>query len=212
MSDIERRIFDAGRIEIRKGPIGSPGSTTATTVRGYAAKYNMLSEPMFGFREQIAPGAFDSVLDNDVRCFFNHDSSLILGRTAAGTLRITADETGLMYEADLPDTQAARDLAVSMERGDITQSSFAFRIAPNGDTWDENEDGVIIRTITNFWRLYDVSPVSIPAYPDATAGMRSLEAWKSVKNSQNEAETAQKRAKLAQFHAAKRRMLRIKGQ
>jgi HK97 family phage prohead protease len=206
MSDIERRIFDAGRIEIRKG---NPG-ITATAVRGYAAKYNMLSEPMFGFREQIAPGAFDSVLDNDVRCFFNHDSNLILGRTAAGTLRITADETGLMYEADLPDTQAARDLAVSMERGDITQSSFAFRIAPNGDTWDENEDGMIIRTITNFGRLYDVSPVSIPAYPDATAGVRSLEAWKSAKNSQNEAETAQKRAKLAQFHAAKRRMLRLR--
>lgn len=205
MSDIERRIFESGHIEIRKG-----NATTATGVRGYAAKYNMMSEPMYGFREQIAPGAFDGVLEDDVRCFFNHDSNLILGRTTSGTLRISADATGLMYEADLPDTQAARDLAISMERGDITQSSFAFRIAPNGDTWDENEDGVIIRTITQFGRLYDVSPVAIPAYPDATAGVRSLEAWKSARNGQNEAENALKLAKISQFHAAKRRILRLK--
>lgn len=205
MNDIERRIFDTGRIEIRKG-----NTTAPIGVRGYAAKFNLLSEPMYGFREQIAPGAFDGVLEDDVRCFFNHDSNLILGRTTAGTLRISADDTGLMYEADLPDTQAARDLAISMERGDITQSSFAFRVAPNGDTWDENEDGVIIRTIIKFGRLYDVSPVSIPAYPDATAGVRSLEAWKSVKNSLNEAEKALKMAKINQFHAAKCRILRLR--
>jgi hypothetical protein len=179
-------------------------------VRGYAAKFNTLSENLGGFREQIAPGAFDGVLQDDVRCFFNHDENLILGRTTAGTLRITADAIGLMYEADLPDTQAARDLAISMERGDITQSSFAFRLAANGDSWDENEDGVIIRTITQFGRLYDVSPVSIPAYPDATSGMRSLDAWKNAKNSQNEAEIAKKQAQIQQFLESKRRQLRLR--
>jgi hypothetical protein len=205
MNDIERRIFESGRIEIRKASPTSP-----VGVRGYAAKFNTLSENLGGFREQIAPGAFDGVLQDDVRCFFNHDENLILGRTTAGTLRITADATGLMYEADLPDTQAARDLAISMERGDITQSSFAFRLAANGDSWDENEDGVIIRTITQFGRLYDVSPVSIPAYPDATSGMRSLDAWKNAKNSQNEAEIAKKQAQIQQFLESKRRQLRLR--
>ena len=202
--EIERRIFDAGRLEIRRGV-----SDKVQGIRGYAAKFNSLSEPMWGFREQIAPGAFDGVLNNDVRCFFNHDENLILGRTLAGTLRIVADDTGLSYEADLPDTQAARDLVISMERGDISQSSFAFRVAPNGDTWDENEDGVIIRTITKFGRLYDVSPVSIPAYPDATSGIRSMDAWKQARSAGIEAQTARNRAEIARKLAEKGRILRL---
>jgi len=202
--EIERRIFDAGRLEIRRG-----ASDKVQGIRGYAAKFNSLSEPMWGFREQIAPGAFDGVLNNDVRCFFNHDENLILGRTLAGTLRIVADDTGLSYEADLPDTQAARDLVISMERGDISQSSFAFRVAPNGDTWDENEDGVIIRTITKFGRLYDVSPVSIPAYPDATSGIRSMDAWKQARSAGIEAQTARNRAEIARKLAEKGRILRL---
>lgn len=174
----ERRFFQSGKMEIRRANADSG----VTTVRGYAAKFNTLSDPLGGFREQIAPGAFDGVLDNDVRSFFNHDMNIILGRTVAGTLRISVDDTGLAYEVDLPDTQVARDLIISMDRGDITQSSFAFSVSPNGDTWDETEDGVIVRTITKFSRLYDVSPVSIPAYPDATAGVRSLDAWRATQN------------------------------
>lgn len=203
--DIERRIFEAGRLEIRKAAADKPAQ-----VRGYAAKFNSLSEPMYGFREQIAPGAFDTVLDNDVRCFLNHDENLILGRTIAGTLRISADSTGLMYEADLPDTQAARDLIVSMERGDISQSSFAFRLAPNGDTWDENEEGQIIRTITKVGRLYDVSPVSIPAYPEATAGVRSLTAWREARTASEQQVAAAARAEIQRRAAARARLLRLR--
>jgi HK97 family phage prohead protease len=175
MNDIERRIQSAGRVELRK----AEGEAKAVTLRGYAAKFNTLSEPMYGFREQIAPGAFADCLEDDVRALFNHDANHVLGRTTSGTLRVSQDDTGLYYEVDLPDTQAARDLVVSVERGDVTQSSFAFRVAPNGDTWDENEDGIVIRTITKMCRLYDVSPVTYPAYPDATVGMRGLEAYKA---------------------------------
>lgn len=200
-NDIERRIFESGKLEIRR----ANSESKVSTIGGYAAKFNVLSEPMWGLREQIAPGAFDDVLDNDVRCFFNHDENLILGRTLAGTLRLSVDDVGLIYEADLPDTQVARDLVTSMERGDISQSSFAFRIGVNGDSWDENEDGVIIRTITKLGRLYDVSPVAIPAYPDATSAVRSLDEWKSQKEAEKSKNNAEIRKKLAE----KGRFLRL---
>lgn len=173
--DVERRYYDCGKLELRKAGEKAP------CVRGYGAVFNSLSEPMFGFREQIAPGAFDGCLGDDVRALFNHDPNHILGRSIAGTLRLSIDERGLAYECDLPDTQAARDLAISIDRGDVSQSSFAFRVAPNGDTWDENEDGIIIRTITKMARLYDVSPVTYPAYPDTVTALRSQEAWRDLR-------------------------------
>ena len=117
-------------------------------------------------------------MDNDVRALFNHDPNHILGRTKSGTLRIGIDETGLTYELNPPDTTIGRDLVVMIGRGDITQSSFGFRIAKDGDRWDEDEEGRLIRTITRVAELFDVSPVTYPAYPDASIGMRSLMRWK----------------------------------
>lgn len=146
---------------------------------GHAAVFNSLSEPMWGFRERIAPGAFDDVLNDDVRALFNHDANLILGRTTAKTLRLTLDDSGLVYEVDAPDTQYARDLIQSMNRGDITQSSFGFSIAE--DDWEEEEDGIVIRTILKVKRLYDVSPVTYPAYQAADSSIRSLEGFQSQK-------------------------------
>lgn len=170
----ERRIFSSElTIETRES-----GADAGKKLKGHAAVFNKLSSNLGGFREQIAPGAFDGVLDNDVRALFNHDSNHVLGRSSAGTLELGVDKTGLKYSVDLPDTQVGRDLAISVERGDIKESSFAFRVAPNGDDWEENEDGVIIRTITKFAALMDVSPVTYPAYPDATVAMRSLENFK----------------------------------
>ncbi|MDE2442556.1 MAG: HK97 family phage prohead protease [Betaproteobacteria bacterium] len=203
----ERRFYGDAKLEVRRAGTDAK----ATTLRGYAAKFDVLSENLGGFREQIAPGAFSDVLTNDVRALFNHDANAVLGRTTSGTLRIAQDDTGLYYEVDLPDTQAARDLLVSIERGDVNQSSFGFRVAPNGDTWDENDEGTIIRTIKKFGRLYDVSPVTIPAYPDATVGVRSMEGWKEAKNSQIQAEKAKKQAEIRQKNDEKARHLRLIG-
>lgn len=136
------------------------------------------------FREIIMPGAFDDVLENDVRGLFNHDPNFILGRSKAGTLSLSVDEKGLKYDITAPDTPTIRDLVIEpLKRGDITQSSFAFKIAPKGDEWYENEDGVIIREIHKISRLYDVSPVTYPAYQEASSTARSLEAWKEARNS-----------------------------
>ena len=136
-------------------------------VIGHAAVFNSLSEDLGGFRERIEPGAFDDVLDNDVRAYFNHAPNFLLGRVSAGTLRLGVDEKGLRYELDIPDTTAGRDLKENMRVGNITQSSFAFTLGRDGDSWERNEEGNDIRIIHKVNRLYDVSPVSLPAYPSA---------------------------------------------
>ena len=139
------------------------------TIRGYAAVYNSDSEWMGGFYEQIETGAFDDVLDNDVRAYFNHDENLLLGRVSSGTLRISTDKRGLFYEVDLPNTTYANDLVELMKRGDVNQSSFAFLIEK--DRW-EQRGGTTYRIIEKVSRLLDVSPVSQPAYPDATSELK----------------------------------------
>jgi HK97 family phage prohead protease len=140
-------------------------------IAGYGAVFNVETDIGGMFREKIAPGAFASSLEGDVRSFFNHDSNNVLGRTAAGTLRLSQDEKGLKYEVDLPDTQVARDLQVSMDRGDVDGSSFAFTVMR--ESWDESGD-IPLRTIEEV-NLYEVGPVTVPAYPDAKVALRSLE-------------------------------------
>lgn len=140
---------------------------------GYAAKFNSLSEEMWGFREQIAPGAFTEALKkSDVRALFNHDPNYVLGRQSAGTVSLTEDDVGLHYEIDPPDTQWARDIVSSIERGDIAESSFAFSMSGGVEEWDDSATPAI-RTIKSVGNLYDVSPVTYPAYPEATTGVRS---------------------------------------
>tara|TARA_R110000744_G_scaffold278092_2_gene390379 strand:- start:8483 stop:9280 length:798 start_codon:yes stop_codon:yes gene_type:complete len=150
-------------------------------IEGHAAVFNQLSEDLGGFRETINPDAFNEVLDNDVRAFFNHDPNFLLARSSSNTLRLSVDDFGLHYSFDVPDTTAGRDLLVSMERGDITQSSFAFTVEQ--DSWNTTSKGEI-RTIEKVQRLYDVSPVSIPAYPganDLIVAQRSLDKYNKTK-------------------------------
>lgn len=163
--DKEKRIYHS-QIEVRKTDDGK-------TIIGHAAVYDSLSENLGGFRERIKPGAFDSVLNDDVRALFNHDSNLVLGRTKSGTLRLSVDEKGLRYDITPPDTTAANDLMILLERGDVDQSSFGFIV--EDDSWDEDEDGRMIRTINKFKRLFDVSPVTYPAYPETDVALRRLD-------------------------------------
>lgn len=165
----------AGKVELRQGEDGS------AKLVGLAAIFDTLSENLGGFREQIAPGAFDDADMSDVRGLFNHDSNFVLGRTLAKTLSLRVTRKGLEYTIDLPDTQTIRDLVVGpIERGDVDQSSFGFIVAPGGATFDENEDGVLIRTIQKFARIFDVSAVTFPAYADTTVGTRGLEEFQQT--------------------------------
>lgn len=142
------------------------------TVAGYAAVFNSIADIGGAFREQIAPGAFAKAIDGDVRALFDHDTSSVLGRTKAGTLRLNEDSRGLAVEIDLPDTQVGRDLTASMARGDIDGMSFGFRVTKQD--WDESGD-VPLRTIREL-ELLEVSVVTFPAYADTEVALRSLEA------------------------------------
>jgi hypothetical protein len=176
--------FLAASIELRAAAEGEEPKK----VFGYAAKFNSRSENLgstdYQFFEVLQPGAFDDVLNDDVRALFNHESSAILARSknGVGSLSIGIDAIGLWYEFEAPDTQVGRDLMTSLKRGDVDQSSFSFTVAKDGQEWTETKDGdgptVFTRTIKKVSRLYDVSPVTYPAYPDATVALRSLEEFR----------------------------------
>lgn len=142
---------------------------------GYALKFNRLSQNLGGFVERVAPGAVAKSLGDqlDVLARYQHADEYLLGRVSAGTLRLSADDTGLQYEVDLPDTSYGRDLAILAARGDVRHSSFAFTVPPGGDSWDTTDDGFPLRTLQQI-RLFDVAPVVQPAYLDTTSGLRSL--------------------------------------
>ncbi|WP_326827368.1 HK97 family phage prohead protease [Streptomyces sp. NBC_01751] len=141
---------------------------------GYALKWDARSQNLGGFRERVAQGATsESIGRDDIRALFNHDPNLILGRNRSNTLRLSEDTDGLHYEVDMPDTTYARDLAEAMKRGDVSQSSFGFKTSgPEGDSWAEDEDGYPLRTLQKV-ALFDVSPVTYPAYNDSTSGVAS---------------------------------------
>lgn len=168
----ERRNLPIAELRVHKGDDG------AQKITGHAAVFDTLSEDLGFFREKIAPGAFTpSIAEDDVRALWNHDPNFVLGRNRAGTLRMKEDDKGLAIAVDLPDTQAARDLTVSIERGDVSQMSFGFRTLV--EEWDESDPQNIIRTLKKV-TLFDVSPVTYPAYPDTDVDVaqRSYDVWR----------------------------------
>lgn len=157
--------------------VRAKGADKPMTIAGHAAVFNVLSEDLFGFREEIAPGAFaNSITQDDIRALFNHDSNFVLGRNISGTLRLAEDEIGLAIEADLPDTQLARDLMTSITRGDVSQMSFGFMTLR--DDWRVEGGGLVVRTLKEV-QLFDVSPVTFPAYPQTDVSGRALQEVRS---------------------------------
>jgi HK97 family phage prohead protease len=141
------------------------------TLRGYAAVFNSPSQPL-PFTETIAQGAFRDSLNsrNDVKLLWNHDTGTVLGSTRAGTLKLSEDAHGLLVEANLPDTQAGRDAATLIKRGDVNAFSFGFRVATNGDEWPSADQRILKRV-----NVHEVSLVAFPAYT-ATEGTASVRA------------------------------------
>ncbi len=169
----ELRAYVGADVELRvESPDGKP------LIRGYAAVYNVKSVNLGGFREIISPGAFTRSLREgaDVRALVDHDSAKVLGRNKSGTLRLSPNSKGLLVEIDPPDTQAARDVMRSIERGDIDGMSFGFRTV--SDEWAMDE-GVPLRTLLDA-DIFDVSVVTYPAYPQTDVAVRSLTAWKEA--------------------------------
>jgi HK97 family phage prohead protease len=161
MKKIERRTYTVRDVEARS-------EDGQMRLSGYAAVFNEASVPL-PFREQIAPGAFRKTLQEtpDVRLLINHEG-LPLARTKNGTLTLVEDEIGLRFDADLPDTTEARDLYTLIQRGDVDQMSFAFRVIRQ--KWSQDRDE---RTLTEVSLADgDVSVVTYPAYPATTVEAR----------------------------------------
>jgi HK97 family phage prohead protease len=166
----EERVFPLAALEVREGDAG-----TAPTIVGHAAVYNTWSQDLGGFKERVLPGAFDkSIGVADVRCLFNHDPNVILGRTKNGSLTLASEAKGLHYEATPLDTQTIRDLVLEPIRaGLIDQCSFSFLVRE--DAWREpkSQAGLWERDLVDV-ELYDVSPVTFPAYLQTDVGLRGL--------------------------------------
>jgi hypothetical protein len=148
-------------------------------ISGYAAVFNKLSEDLGGFREKIAPGAFAAALKtSDVRALINHDPNQIVGRTGVN-LTLKEDKEGLFMELTPPPAGSVRfeQLAQDIESGLITQQSFGFQVRT--DEWTEDKKEVT-RTLREIERVFDVSPVTYPAYPDTSIAKRSLDEFKSA--------------------------------
>ena len=168
---VERRVMAIDDAEMRVTDGDKPKIT------GYAAKFGKWSLDVGGFREKIKKGAFDEALKkSDVRCLKNHDPNLLLGRSSSGTLRMATNSVGLSYEDDAPDTGTGRDAIEEIRRGDLSGCSFSFTTAE--DDWKYLEDGSVERTIIKVGELFDVGPVTYPAYPDTTVAARSLDKFK----------------------------------
>lgn len=204
---MERRIS-------HESPTLETRSDGKRVIVGYAARFYDPNDPgtEYALRsdvvERISRSAFDNASNRDAKALFNHDPNMLLGREGAGTVRVSVDQRGLKYEIDPPDTQVGRDVVTLVERGDLHGSSFAFSIrGDGGEKWArDTATGVKVRTLTDV-ELFDVGPVTFPAYASTSTGVRastdageceaSLKAWMT-----REAEAVKVRARVVEIESS----------
>lgn len=208
MGEIERRYVPAvdASIELEERSAASP------VIKGISPPFNSPSADLGGFREVFAPTAFDKIVGRhrndprggvDVVALFDHEGQPI-GRTTNDTLKLSISERGLAYAISPPDTTLGRDIVTLVRRGDLFGASFAFSLpASGGETWSQDPDGTMVRTVNEVANLYDVSVVTRPAYPQSSAALRSLEAWRAEQLTSHELKQIAQRA--ADEAAEKRR-------
>jgi len=171
MPQIEYRTFDLTKMDIEER------EDKAQAIVGHAAVFNVLGDGGW-FREIVAPGAFvNSIKKDDIRALWNHDPNYVLGRNKAKTLKLKEDEKGLWVEINPPDTQFARDLMVSIARGDISQMSFGFEIIKESRQVGENKEPSTF-TLEEV-KLWDVSAVTYPFYKQTDVSVNSRAVWAS---------------------------------
>lgn len=174
--EIEKRVFQIS-YRVADEDTNEPGQNKEQSriVEGYAALFGVTANIGGWFDERIEKGAFKEALKrSDVRALFNHDPNYILARTESGTLEVKEDSKGLFYRFEVPNTNFGNDFLEMLRRGDVSQSSFAFTVAKQ--RWEEEKRGEEIkytRVIEETDQIYDVSPVTYPAYSETTVSARS---------------------------------------
>lgn len=170
---MERRFVKGAQVRAKKGD--KPG------IEGYGSVFNqdyvLYEDSSWRFVETIQPGAFQRVLKEkqDTRCLFNHDANQVLGRTTNGTLRLVEDDSGLHYENDLDTrTTVGQNVGAFVDRGDVNGCSFAFTVSKQSYRDEKGADGKITSTriIEEIENLYDVGPVTYPAYDGTSVSPR----------------------------------------
>ena len=162
----ERRYFTGSvDFETRDGVVDE------NMIHGYAANFDKDSQDFGGWIERLEKNSFDDVLEDDAVALFNHDPNLVLGRNKVN-VRLIQDAVGLRYDVNMPDTTLAKDVRQLVKNKIIYQSSFAFVVRKQ--EWEHFKDKPSIRHVVKVAKLYDVSPVTYPAYIDTTVASRSF--------------------------------------
>ena len=180
---LETRFLNTN-MSVRASDDGEKGQL----LEGRGVPFNELSEDLGGFRERISPGAFD--LDQTIKSFWSHDTSLILGSTKSNTLRLQERSDGIHFTLDLPDTTTGKNAFESIQRGDVDGVSWGMFV--HEDRIDQ-VDGQVIRTVLR-GDLIEISPVAFPAYSqtDVSAELRSrIAALQNAEESPSEDEPAE---------------------
>lgn len=171
----------------------------STKIIGAGAVYNKRSQDLGGFFEIIREGAFKNSLEEgrEIKSFYNHDPSMVLGTTASEPpLVINDDKRGLHYEVEIPDTSYGNDLRENLKRKNVTGSSFSF--VATDDNWYKDDSGATVREIIAA-ELFELGPVTNPAYLPTSAQLRSLQdkkdEFESVAAAQKEHREAKERAR-----------------
>jgi HK97 family phage prohead protease len=203
----ERRLlsFAEAEIRVRRNENGEKH------IVGYAAVFDKKSQDLGGFIEKIDKKAFDQCMKRncDVRALKNHDPTHLLGRTKSGTLELEVDERGLRYDIAVPETVIGRDTVTEIERGDLDGSSFSFTTEDeDGDEWDDKADPPV-RTLRNIRDLFDVGPVTYPAYLDTEVKCRSLDRLKESRARERQREE-ERRVDAAEIIRRHRRLALIR--
>lgn len=197
--ELERRSVVIKELRV----IDTTEESAEPVIEGYASVFDSWSESLGGldpFVEKVCKGAFAQTIQvDDIRALFNHDPNYVLGRNKSGTLELQEDDKGLLVRIKPPQTQWAKDLLVSIGRGDITQMSFGFTV--EADKWSY-EDGKDIRELLKV-KLFDVSPVTFPAYSQTECGVRSIEeifkTHQQILNEKQAKESEKRKQKLAKM-------------
>ena len=198
--------MEKGKKELRMLPMAelrvAENDGGGSYIEGHAAVFDSWSETLggiFPFKEIVRKGAFnESIGKDDIRALFNHDPNYVLGRNRAGTLELVEDDIGLRVKITPPDTSWAKDILTSIRRGDITQMSIGFIV--EDDKWS-TKDGMDVREIRKV-QLFDVSPVTFPAYTATDVGVRAMQEYDGYKAEQrSKAEETEKAAEKAKQQA-----------